>query len=52
MTGFFSGRLFSRISRISACRENIFREIFGAMPSSRSAPTRFALIAKIFFAKI
>ena len=47
--------LFSRISRISAGRENIFSEILGATPSLRSAPTwvwsGFGLIAKIFFAK-
>ena len=55
IAGFFRGHLFSRISRISAGRENIFREILGATPSSRSAPTwvwsGFGLIAKIFFAK-
>ena len=49
---FFRGHLFSRIS---AGRENIFREFLGATPSSRSAPTwvwsGFGLILKIFFAK-
>ena len=51
IAGFFRGHLFSRISRISASRENIFRQILGATPSSCSAPTCFGLIAKIFFAK-
>ena len=58
IAGGFRGHLFSRISRISASRKNIFREILGATPSSRSAPMRrlwvwsgFGLIAKIFFAK-
>ena len=58
IAGFFRGHLFLQIFRISASRENIFREILGATPSSRSAPMRrlwvwsgFGLIAKIFFAK-
>ena len=49
----FRGHLFSRISRISASRKNIFRKILGATPSSRSMPTwvwsGFGLITKIFF---
>ena len=47
IAGFFRGHLFSRISAI--------REILGATPSSRRAPTwvwsGFGPIAKIFFAK-
>ena len=52
IAGGFRGHLFSRISQISASRENIFSEILGATPSSRSVPTCFGLIAKIFFTKI
>ena len=37
IAGFFNGYLFSRIS---ANRENKFREILGATPPSCSAPTR------------
>ena len=55
IAGFFRRNLFSRISRISASRENIFREILGTTPSSRSAATwvwsGFGLIAKTFFEK-
>ena len=39
IAGFFRGHLFSRISRISASRENIFREILGATPSSSAKTT-------------
>ena len=55
IAGGFRGHLFSRISRISAGRENIFRKIWGATPSLHSAPTWvwscFGLIAKRFFVK-
>ena len=55
MAGFLRGHLFSRISRISAGRKNIFSKILGATPSARSAPTwvrsGFGLIAKISFAE-
>ena len=48
MAGFFRDIYFRKFLLVA----KRFREILGATPSLRSAPTCFGLIAKILFAKI